>query len=345
MRLRVNILDSDEEYLQRLAKVIHHKYQERIELCVFSDRNKFLEDVRKNCPEVILLDEGMELGNSIIFENIACGYLTRVRDVQEIRNIPTIFKYQNANNLFQKMTELYVVKQKQNLCTNRRKSKTKVIAFTSAQGGCGTTSAAVAYAVWSAQNNKKVLYLNFDCFGNSTFFIKQEENDSLYRIQTEQHRIDKSLKCAIHKDESGFSFLDVDYACQLLQCNDWEIVINSIFETDNYDEIIFDFSGNTTEKISKIKKVRADRIVYVTDGSDTGKDKFVRFFEAVKRDQKNEYDFVMKAALLYNCFRLDISKQFENIPVPVLGGISQLSESSGRKTVERMSQIDLWNNI
>ena len=113
------------------------------------------------------------------------------------------------------------------------------------------------------------------------------------------------------------------------------MLIQGLMQSAKYEEIVIDLSGEMTERMVMLMQDYADRIIYVSDGSTAGNQKFESFCEtAGVMEQRQECEIL---SLLYSRFSSKSSVRLEKTAVPVLGGIHRFEGIDGRKLAEKIS--------
>lgn len=352
MKLKVAVLDHDEEFIKRFAEAFRHKYQNEVTLSLFSDQEILYENMPIFHPDIILFDEMSVVDRSRIPDKAVCGYFCKKMDIIEKDGCVAICKYQKVENIYKMLLGLYAENSAGAVIVDKTAEVRKVL-FTSVQGGCGTSAAAAAYAVRCAADGKKVLYVNLEKFGNSNLYFTDEGNlsfsDVIYFLKSRKDNLLMKLESIVQRDSSGVEFFNgCKNAYDMFELQDEELwsLIKSISQMEKYDEIVMDLSGDMDTRMTGLMTDYADRIIYVTDGSTVGKDKFRRFCEVVKvMEDKMEYDIMRKMVLIYNRFSSRTSEQFKESPVPVLGGIHRYEGLPYKEICSKISETDFIREI
>lgn len=352
MKVNAAVLDHDEEFRKRLSEVFQQKYHDKVRLSLFSDEEILYGNVEELQPDIILFDESSRIDQKRIPEKSVCGYFCGKQEIREIQGYPAICKYQKAENIYKGMIGLYA-ENSVAILPETEKTGGRIVMFTSVQGGSGTSAAAAAYALRCAVDQKRVLYLNLEKFGNSDFYFSSEGilsfSDVVYFLKSRKGSLQLKLESAVQRDRSGVEFFHTcRNAYDMLELRDEEIwdLLDGVIQMGRYDVIVIDLSGDMNDRMTEIMRIHADRIVYVTDGSAAGNDKFRRFCEAVKVVEDREgYRILDKMVLIYNRFSSKGSEQLEESPVPVLGGIHRYEGASGRDLTDRIAAIDFIGEI
>lgn len=352
MIIKVALLDKNKMYTDRLVKNFQMEYPDQINLSVFSDEEVFEQNINSDSIDIVLLDESMKGVLEIIPKKIPIGRLCQQNDIEKIDGIPAIGKYQKSAELYKAIISLYA----DNSAKVEFKVKTegtKIVLFTSAQGGCGVSTTAAAYAICLARHHKKVFYLDLENFGLGGEYFQAEGNSSfsdvIFAIKSNSTNLVLKLRSLLKTDVSKVDFFDTcKNAYDMLELKDNEIpdLINGICQIKEYDYLIIDYSAEISERQLMLMRNHADIIVYVDDGSIEGNTKYTRFCEAIRIiEQREKTSILKKMLLLYNRYNSKSSSQLEKIPTKMLGGINKMVGLRGRELAEKISHIEVLKRI
>ena len=158
---------------------------------------------------MLLIDQEIKLDENKIPQGLTIGYLSRNSGTEEIDGVPSIGKYQKAEAIYKQMISLYAEKAGR-ISLKKNDIAAKVVLFTSAQGGSGVSAAAAAYALRSAEEKKKIFFLNLEKFGSSDLYFSGEGNlsfsDIIYSLKSKKSNLLLKLESTIQTDPSGVDF-------------------------------------------------------------------------------------------------------------------------------------------
>ena len=345
MKVKAAVVSNDAEFIERFARVFQRKYGDKITLLLFSNMSMLKQNLKDHVVDLLMIDQDMEIDKNEIPEGVSGGIFSRISDIEEINGIPAICKYQKAESLYKGMLSIYA-EYAPNFRLKRRDFDARFVLFLSAQGGCGTSSAAAAYAMRRALEKKKVFYLTLERFGSSNLYFNSANSlslsDIIYSLKSKSSNLLLKLESAVQEDASGVDFLnDCKNPYDMFELQEEETLelLKGIGQVKKYDEIVVDFSSDLWERKIKIMKDYADRIVYISDGSFTGNDKFEKFCQVIKiLERQLECDILSKTCLLYNRYSSKSSVQMDKSAVPVIGGIHRIEGVSGRKLAGQIAQ-------
>lgn len=352
MKIKVAVLDSDVEFLNRLTKILQQKYADRISLSIFSNEDTLYQNLKSNPVDLVLFEQTMKIEEEKIPDGVTAGYLSVMPDADTIDGIPAICKYQKVEELYRMMLNLYAEKASDVKLKGKKAGDTRVVLFTSVQGGCGTSTAAAAYALRRV-SEKKVFYLNLEKFGDSDLYFQGEGSlsfsDMIYALKSRKGNLSIKLESVVQTDPSGVDFF---HACKnaydMSELSDEEAraLIQELIQSGKYEEIVVDISGDMTERMSMLMKEYADKIMYVADGSRTGNGKFERFCETLRViEQRQNVEILDKMCLLYNRFSSKSGVQLTRAAVPVIGGLHRFEGLNERELVEEIAGKDIIGRI
>lgn len=352
MKLRVAIVDHDTEFMTRLTKAFQRKYEDKISLLLFSDKESLYDRMKNTRIDIVLAERNILTDAERLPRDIVMGWFSEVPDINEIDGISAVCKYQNVENIYKSIVGIYAEKSG-NIVLKQSESTVKKVMFTSAQGGCGTSSAAVAYALRRAKEGRRVFYLNLERLGDADSYFSGEGtlsfSDVIYMLKSKNGNLALKLESVIQTDPSGVDFFHTcKNAYDMFELQDQEIenLIFTISQVKKYDEIVLDLSGDLSERIISLMRNCADKIVYVSDGSITGNGKFNRFCEAVRiLEQRNEWNILGKALLLYNRYSSKTGTQLDKTAIPVVGGIHRFEGITGKELIQSISGIEVLSRI
>lgn len=352
MRINIAFFDKDTVYINRLLKSFREKYVKQTSVSVFTDEKIFAAELLSQHFDIAVIDQDYMNLRSIVPEKTILAVFVKDNAIDEIESIPAVGKYQRFENIYKRIVDVYA-DHSVGIKVRRNSGKSSIIMFTSVQGGCGTSSLAAAYAINRARNGKYVFYLNLETFGSANSFFSGEGkgsfSDIIYALKSKNVNFVLKLEAVTRKDESGVEFINgCRNAFDMMELKDSEItdLIEGIEAAQEYDLMVIDYSGALSPRQLKLMKEHADTIIYVSDGSETGNEKFSKFCEAVRVIEKKENTTLLnKMALVYNRYSSKTSRQMETLPITLLGGIHRIEGVTGRDLVEELSKQDVIPNI
>ncbi len=351
MKIKAAVLDTDLEFMGRLAKVFEQKYADKINLSIFSSEEMLYRSLKENHVDMVLTGQSVKMEKERIPEGVTIGCFSTIPDADEIEGVPAICKYQKAEAIYKMLLHLYA-EGASDVKLKRSREDVRVVLFTSVQGGSGTSSAAAAYAFKKASDKKHVFYLNLEKFGDANLYFqgdgKLSFSDVIYFLKSKKENLPMKLESAVQTDASGVDFFHSSRnAFDLFELSDAdvELLVQGISQIEKYEEIVIDYSGDMSERMITLMRDYADRIIYVSDGSSTGNGKFERFCEAIRvMEQRQDCGILEKIRLLYNRYSSKNSAQLETAAVPVVGGVHRFEGLGSGELVRKIAQTDALND-
>lgn len=353
MKIRVAILDKDDNYKNRLLYNFQTKYADKIELYSFSTVEQLKNALENTRVDIILVDEFVAFSKEDVSKSNAVVYLCRTSGIEEMNDCPAICKFQKLESIYRQLLSAYADLE---ISANVKVKKysSRIVLFMSAQGGSGTSVAAAAYALKRAKEGKKVFYLNIEPFGGANLYFFGTGNmsftDTIVALKSKKTNLVLKLESIIKSDESGVDFISISkntYDMYELQDEEISRLLQGLAQVRAYEEIIVDASSGFNERVHFLMKEHAEKIVCVNDGSETGNLKFERFCELLKvlEDRDKQPSSFSKMVLVYNRYSSKTSKQLEESPVAVLGGIHRYEGVSGRDLIEQVANVQILEKI
>ncbi|MDF2558067.1 MAG: CobQ/CobB/MinD/ParA nucleotide binding protein [Bacillales bacterium] len=317
-RLRIAILDSNENYLKRLVNTLNIKYQSKMDFISFSTIELLNAFQKTEKLDAILIDEKTNKDINMSLLNCSIGFLVDSEDISLINGVKAISRYQNVELIYKFILELVSDKKQDEVkSTNSQITKTKIFTFLSGGSGAGgsTISAAFCYAI--AQKGSKVLFLNLDPFGTPTVFFNSEGNqclsDLIVSIKNKrgnfQFKLESSVKC-----DSGVFFLDETTSpldLYELNSSDLSILISEICYSNQFDYIVIDGNLLIPNSFQSIATL-SHRIILISKGTWISNFKVSKLIHMINTiSAREKIDISSKVHILYNQFSTGISRKLE----------------------------------
>lgn len=345
MKIKLAICISDTEYAGRLEAYFLKYYKTNIEMFTFSSQEKLGVFLQDNVVDVALLDE--EAPENIDFEDARCIPVYLVENASKIDNsgkVIYIEKYQRANQIYQEIVHEYSEKASDNAVIGGviSSGKTMIYAVSSVTGGAGASTQAAAYAIRSANQGKKVLYLNLEDFGCTEVFFdggsRYTFEEVLLSLQSRNmNKIEAKLESTVSKSsENVYYFASCKNPLDMGEINSEQMVqLLTALRNSNYDNIVIDCKIGLNSKSAAILKA-ADQIIFVSKGDYISSVVFDKIYMSLRQlDRKNKTRIIDKLAISYNmCEEIEVSTD----RVRDVGRISTLSLTDNKEVAIYMGK-------
>lgn len=295
MSLKI-VFYEESEYAKRVETAFSEIHREEIELVCFCYKENLLAHLSLHNTDVIVTSETMEFPAEIQEEEIPVLYLSEQRETGKNE----VFRYQKFDNLVEE------IKRK----LNRQNRGTKLLVFTSMQGGSGVTSCALAAAVYLKKQGFSAAYLDFSFPGIRHQADFAEENR--YGIP----------EIPIFLGDFGTP-VDIEKAGNILE---------EAKKEQKWEYLIADFPMYLDLLIEVFEK-SADEVIYVCDGSPEGNRKF--------REGENLWGDSVRKWVLYNKFD-ELSIQTEANGYAPLGGVMRDFSSDMENIIEKAASLSVF---
>ena len=292
MRIRLGILDMDALYKTRLINYFNAYYADKLEIFSFSDVGTMQQYLSGKRLDVILADEHSVPDPRVVDKGIAFAYWSEAANVDSIRNIKAVCKYQKAELIYKEILSLFA-EVESNVTSYRMGdgSRSTVVTFLGAGGGVGATTAAAGCAMYLANNGKRTLFLDLTELGCTASYFHSEGSftlsEALYAIKSNHSNLFLKLESMVKRDvDNGVSFYDsarVALDMRDATADNLKTLLNCLAESKSFDFIVVDADTQMSAKQNVILEASA-AVVLVSDGGPTANAKMVRLAEAYRLD-------------------------------------------------------------
>ncbi len=342
----VVLADLDANYLVPLEDKLTEELHDQIELEIITDKAYF--DSYFSTPKKIdtLIISSSLFSQDLIRHNIT-DFFVLTEDIEETNskeNITYIFKYSSTKEILNQV----IYKNKEILKVQFTHKETEVVIVTSAIGGAGKTTVALALSESLVKSHKRVLFISTDIMQGFAFYINNKAtlpNDIIRIFNGSNENLFKSLTPYLRNE--GFSYLP-PFGRSLnsigLDASVYNRIISAAKASKQFDFIVVDtdiqFDEAKAEMIHSADKVvvcvRQDsfsvfKTQFLVKNIDCrNSEKFIFVCNKFKRDIENDY------------VTSDIGKQFviaeyiEDMPPFKLQTIENYCELKGIKNLAYM---------
>ena len=170
MKIRLALIDGDEDYRKRLSDFYIKNYHDKIEILNFSSLDSFENNRGHKTIDIMLVSETIEDDLSMYSEKISIAYLSDRDLIERKNNIKTINKFKKPEKIYKEILNVL------------------------ADGVNGD----IAYKFSEGNNTLGIptLYLNFEALSSSNIFLPGEGNtgfdEIIYALKSKKQSV--SLK-------------------------------------------------------------------------------------------------------------------------------------------------------
>jgi MinD-like ATPase involved in chromosome partitioning or flagellar assembly len=352
MKVKLAILESDKNYLNRIMAVFTNKFADKIEVYSFADEDIAMSSLHSSKIDVFIACTDFDIDVKGIPERCGFAYLVDAPDTKTHKGQKAICRFQKADLIYREILDI-MDEVTDNVSGVRADGRveTKIIGFVSASGGVGSSTLAAACAMAMARKGLRVLYLNIEAFSTSNVFFSGQGqfgfSDVLYALKSNKPNLALKLESAVKQDECGVYFYDppqmaLDVA--EMSVGEFEQLLNlTMAARYGYIVIDMDFSlqASCMEKLKHMQQ-----LVFVSDGSEIANAKFKQALAALMTlDVQNRSSLCRRMAMIYNGFNSQMGQVVEDPMMSVLGGIPQHERATARQIMEKISAMPLFDQL
>lgn len=344
MKIKIAILENDKLYMERLMLHFTRYYADRLEVYTYSQVDSLAEALKTVRFEVLLTAEQFGSRLPELPEYTGLVYLVEQNDIEKIEDVAVIGKYQKPEMIYRQIVGIYSVKMDKKLSKkNTDNIACRLILVTSAGGGCGTSTMAVAFSKFLAQNGKKVLYLSLEKNGVPELFFETVGqhgfSEIIYLLKSKKVNIALRAESIVQHDSSGvYYFGKCQNILDMEELNKEDLVnlVNEICMLGNYEYVVVDMQMNFSEGHLYLAE-NADAIINICDGTVVGVKKLEQFVKAVEIiDAQQNKKLKARLSLLYNKFSSKSGILYQDEQIPVLGGVQKIEGASEKAIVDEI---------
>ena len=338
MKIRLVLIDGDEDYRKRLSDFYIRNYQDRIEILTFSSLDSFENNRGNKAIDVMLVSENIEDDLSSYSEKISLAYLSDRDLIERKNNIKTINKFKKPEKIYKEILNVLADGANGDIAYKFNDgNNTLVEIFMPVNGGAGATSLAIAYAKRLARQGIPTLYLNFEMLNSSNIFLNGEGNvgfdEIIYAIKSKKQSVSLKIESSVLKTSEGLDFFNESRtALDMLEMSDEDIsvLIKELQGMGKYRHIIIDSNLNPGSRLKVFSKQGIKKMSDLNDALQI-------------MENSGSIDITNKLSLICNKVR-DVN----NISIPqtlaVRDFVKNYNADSGDLT-EILSQVSFLENL
>lgn len=351
----------DLDYAKRLERFFDREYGNKIELSICSSMEAVFDIIGQYKIDILLFGDefSQELLQHLKDFSCTCAFLTEQAHESagdgfvQLAHLAQIEKYRRGDSIYRDILDAYSAGGNvKRIRTGEKEGGTqKIYVFTSAQGGCGTSTIAEAYAKRCAAY-EKVLYLDLGLFALTQ--IREEQanahgmDEIILALKSRRNILPLKLMSAATQTEKRFyTYGSCSNGLDMLElcAEDMQNLLNGLLALDEYQKIILDIGSSISDKEIGAMK-RADRIIYVMDESDIGKQKYSKFCVLLENAGRREQMRFLKKMRI---FRNKVSQMYDgkqsSSEDSVAGWAPYVSMDSYDAVVDRIARSDSFSSL
>lgn len=350
MKIKLAILEKDENYLNRITFTFGSKYADKLEVYSFTDMNKALATIAEKKVHVLLADERFEINQDSLPSNCGFAYLVTSSDIESLRNQKTVGKFQKADFIYKQVLSIFSEVSAQITGIHTEAGATKMIAVTSAAGGVGASTIAAAIATRLALLQKKVLYLDMELFGSSDFYFNSEGtmdfSNIIYALKGKNTKVALKIESAVKKNMTGVAFFSqcknaIDMA--ELQSNDVERLLEAINTMEDYEYLVMDIDFSFGKICMQVMSC-SDKVVFVSNGEKSANYKTNRALDSLKIiDEQRKEKLLPRIKIVHNCFKSQGAQVIDRNDVAILGGVPVIKNGEAEQIVQQIASAQMFD--
>ena len=352
MKIKVAILESDENYLSRIISVFSTKYSDKFELYSFTDQEFALSSVEKSKIDVLIANESFNIDVSTLPHRCGFAYFVDSADIEFIHDQRAIGKFQKVDLIYKQILSIFSEKTESISTMRFGDDSTKFIAFSSVSGGCGASSIAAACAIHYASKGSKTLYLNLEKFGISESFFSSEGqfsmSDIIFALKSKKTNLPLKLESCVKQDARGVYFYSSSkYALDMMELTSDDVIrlLSEIRLMGLYSVVVLDMDFSIDKDALKVLH-QVNSMIWVGDGSVISNTKLYRAYQALSViDQGSDEPILNKVSLIYNKFSNKTGEILDNIGLTVLGGSPRYEHATTDMILEQLVSKEIFNQI
>ncbi len=352
MKIKVAVLDDNKSYLNRIASVFTGKFADKLEIYSFSSMDVAIAGLIENKIDVFISSDSFEINVSKLPPHCGFAYFVYSPEVHSLRDQKTICRYQKAEMIYKEILSIFSDQVSDIELKFDGDGDAMISTFTSASGGTGASTLAVAFAKRLAGMGKKVLYLNLEKFGNSDMYFSGDGqfdfSDIIFSLKSKKANMVFKMESYVKEDSSGVNFYSSSRnALDIAEITKEDIqqLITAIKTMGTYEHIIIDTGFYISSSVIEILS-QSQNIIFVSDGSEVANEKFMRAYNAIDifERQKN-IKILPKVALMYNKFSNKTGRIISDSNIKMIGGISKYENASTEQIINHMVNSEDLNKI
>lgn len=276
MKIRILVAVADSDYLERLTRVMSEKYADLLEVTACSSESSLSQLLQRTNIDVALVDT--EFAEVLEPTRVKMMILLwdGKEDVSHVdKRVRLAKKYQRISSITSSVLECYAALPS---AAPVLESGAPTTVVWSPAGGCGKTTAALAYAAQRAANGKKVVYLDLEPFSSVDVYFSGN-GKSISGVFEQLDANPELLLKSVQMQDSGSSiyfFNKPDNYDDMNELTAEDVLTLVRACARSCDEVVVDYSSACDTRLQVLFDV-ANAVLLVVDGSRTCQKKWEQF--------------------------------------------------------------------
>ncbi len=352
MRIKLAILESDQNYLHRIVTAFNTKYADKLEIYSFTDSKIAFSTLESARIDVLIASDSFAIDVETLPKKCGFAYFVDSTDVDRVNDQRAICKYQKADLIYKQILSIYSEHVGKVSGLKLGDDHTKIVAFISIGCGAGASSMAAAAAIHYTAKNKKTLYLNLEKICSSDIFFSGEGqfdmSDIVFALKSKKINLPLKLESCVKQDKCGVYFYSqpkVALDMYELSADDRVHLLSELNLLGSYDYIVIDADFTLDSKELNLFR-NVHKIVWVGDGSEISNQKIQQACAAFSvLEQDSDAPLTNRLCLVYNKFSNKTSRIIENIGIMNIGGAPRYEHATIRQVLGQLSKLDIFDKI
>lgn len=274
------ILDEEAEYVCRLLRYFNSKKGKEFEAAAFTNEESFRQYEKKHEIDLLVCEEMLY---KAMAERVRCPtlLLSSTKRVREGEDIPVIYKYQSAKDIFDEIVRYYREKTPVPAYQSQKR-EAKIFTVCSAAGGRGVSTLAYTLAKKKAKANRTV-FLSLD-----PFYLPEKAQadgsgaltEAIYFIRQNSAKFSERLK--LKTVERVDCLYGVAHWADLCDCTgeDAAKLLEGILQVEPYEFVVVDAGAFTALSAGCI--ALADKVILISEEGRKAQGKEQEFMRQIK---------------------------------------------------------------
>ena len=309
MKIKLALLDNDQNYLNRIVAAFNVKYADKLEIYSFTRLDSAISSLESARIDVLVASDSFEVDTDALPKRCGFAYFVESPDIESVNNQRAICKFQKSDLIYRQILSIYSESAGSVSGMKLGDDSCKVIAFASPCGGVGSSTMAAACALHYASKGANTLYLNFEKFGSSDAFFSAEGqfdmSDIIFALKSKKTNLSMKMESCIRQDQRGVYFYSQPkLALDMLELGTDEIIrlVSEAKLSGSYSYIILDLDFGIDNDMIRLLK-QTNSIVWTGDGSEVSNLKINRAYNALAiLEQSSDISILNRTVLVYNKF-------------------------------------------